>query len=128
MRSWILLGVLVLSTLMCLFAQQSDSPAPPRSGSEPGESSSRATQIDISPPENDAKDHPESGSVVSDAEASNTDVQEFHPWDPHRAMKDLEVGDFYFKRKNYRARWIGIKKRCCTSLMTRWPILALDNV
>jgi tetratricopeptide (TPR) repeat protein len=26
-----------------------------------------------------------------------------HPWDPHKAMKDIEVGDFYFKRKNYRA-------------------------
>jgi Flp pilus assembly protein TadD len=31
------------------------------------------------------------------------DVSEFHPWDPHRAAKDVEVGDFYFKRKNYRA-------------------------
>lgn len=24
-----------------------------------------------------------------------------HPWDPHKAAKDVEVGDFYFKRKNY---------------------------
>jgi tetratricopeptide (TPR) repeat protein len=41
---------------------------------------------------------------VSDAEADGAgDVQEFHPWDPHKAAKDLEVGDFYFKRKNYRA-------------------------
>ena len=31
------------------------------------------------------------------------DVSEFHPWDPHKAAKDIEVGDFYFKRKNYRA-------------------------
>ena len=31
------------------------------------------------------------------------DVSEFHPWDPHKAGKDIEVGDFYFKRKNYRA-------------------------
>jgi Flp pilus assembly protein TadD len=30
-------------------------------------------------------------------------VQEFHPWDPHKAAKSVEVGDFYFKRKNYRA-------------------------
>jgi tetratricopeptide (TPR) repeat protein len=30
-------------------------------------------------------------------------VQELHPYDPHRALKDIEVGDFYFKRKNYRA-------------------------
>jgi regulator of sirC expression with transglutaminase-like and TPR domain len=26
-----------------------------------------------------------------------------HPWDPHKAMKDIDVGDFYFKRKNYKA-------------------------
>ena len=30
-------------------------------------------------------------------------VSEFHPWNPHKAAKDIEVGDFYFKRKNYRA-------------------------
>jgi tetratricopeptide (TPR) repeat protein len=26
-----------------------------------------------------------------------------HPWDPHKADKNVEVGDFYFKRKNYSA-------------------------
>ena len=26
-----------------------------------------------------------------------------HHWDPHKALKDIEVGDFYFKRKNYAA-------------------------
>lgn len=26
-----------------------------------------------------------------------------HPWNPHKAAKDVEVGDFYFRRKNYRA-------------------------
>lgn len=26
---------------------------------------------------------------------------EFHPFDPHKAAKDIEVGDYYFKRKNY---------------------------
>jgi len=31
------------------------------------------------------------------------DAGEIHPWDPHKAAKDIEVGDFYFKRKNYRA-------------------------
>ena len=30
-------------------------------------------------------------------------VQEFHPWNPMKAMKAIEVGDFYFKRKNYKA-------------------------
>jgi len=35
--------------------------------------------------------------------AAGADVGEFHPWDPHKAAKDVEVGDFYFRRKNYRA-------------------------
>lgn len=28
---------------------------------------------------------------------------ETKPWNPHKAAKDIEVGDFYAKRKNYRA-------------------------
>jgi tetratricopeptide (TPR) repeat protein len=31
------------------------------------------------------------------------DVSEMQVWDPHRAMKNVEVGDFYFKKGNYRA-------------------------
>jgi len=79
---------------------------PPRSDrdQEAGESSSRDTRIDLSPPKNDAKDHPNSNVAASDAgEESSADVQEFHPYDPHRALKDIEVGDFYFKKRNYRA-------------------------
>ena len=30
-------------------------------------------------------------------------ITELHSWDPHKAAKNVEVGDFYFKRKNYRA-------------------------
>src|ERR1700693_3082466 len=71
---------------------------------EPGVSSSRDTKIDITPPKDDAKAHPNSTSAVADAEnEAASDVQEMHPWDPHKAAKDVEVGDFYFKRKNYRA-------------------------
>jgi tetratricopeptide (TPR) repeat protein len=85
---------------------------PPRSdrvnvgdlGSDIGESSSKDTQVDLSPPADDSKKHPESSESLSDAEAETsggTTVGEFHPWDPHKAAKDVEVGDFYFKRKNY---------------------------
>lgn len=79
--------------------QQDDSKTQTR---ESEESSSKDTRIDLSPPANDTKSHPNSGVAVYDAEQPN-DVQEFHPWDPHKAAKDVEVGDFYFKRKNYRA-------------------------
>ncbi len=65
---------------------------PPRSD----ESSSKQTQIDISPPNDDAKQHPA-------ADLSDTGVDEFTPWNPMKAMKDIEVGDFYYKQENYRA-------------------------
>ena len=79
---------------------------PPRSerSREAGESSSRDTRIDLSPPPNDAKDHPNSTLPAEDTdENASGDVREFHPFDPHRALKDIEVGDFYFKKKNYSA-------------------------
>jgi tetratricopeptide (TPR) repeat protein len=95
---------------------------PPRSdtvnagdwGEAPGESSSKDTQVDLSAPD-DAKpraaapsSNPAANSdVLKDegtaASSDNGDVGEFHPWDPHKAAKDVEVGDFYFKRKNYKA-------------------------
>jgi tetratricopeptide (TPR) repeat protein len=86
--------------------------APPRSdtvnandlGDQPGESSSKDTLIDLSPPVDDDKAHPQTSEVVKDGQhtSGNSDVGEFHPWNPHKAAKDIEVGDFYFKRKNYR--------------------------
>ena len=69
------------------------------------ESSSRDTRIDTSPPKDDAQNHPNSAEAVSDLTpppADNSDVQEFHPWNPYRANKDIQVGDFYFRRKNYK--------------------------
>jgi tetratricopeptide (TPR) repeat protein len=88
--------------------------APPRSdrvnvddlGPGVGESSSKDTQADLSPPVDDAKAHPQSSAAVADAEAKvlgSGGITEFRTWDPHRAAKNVEVGDFYFKRKNYRA-------------------------
>jgi tetratricopeptide (TPR) repeat protein len=75
-------------------------------GPAKGESSSKDTQVDLSPPSDDSKLHPESSSAVANAEAEALapgGINELHAWDPHRAAKDVEVGDFYFKRKNYRA-------------------------
>ncbi len=67
---------------------------------EAGESSSRDTRIDLSPPKDDAKDHPSRGAVIPDAAG---DVAEMHAWNPYRAVKDDEVGDYYFREKNYKA-------------------------
>jgi tetratricopeptide (TPR) repeat protein len=72
-----------------------------------GESSSRDTRVDLSPPRDDAKSHPGSKDAVADLDgtpspADTSGVQEFHPWNPMKAAKDIEVGDYYFKRKNYK--------------------------
>ncbi len=73
--------------------------SPPRSDNVPAEeSSSKETQIDVSPPADDAKKHPEAG--LGDA----SDVDEFTPYNPMKAMKCVEIGDFYFKvKQNYPA-------------------------
>ncbi|MFZ0771081.1 MAG: hypothetical protein WCA49_03990 [Candidatus Sulfotelmatobacter sp.] len=136
MRRWLWLGLL-LGLSGAAWAQQDGAPssspssssangdaakqartpnlAPPRSdrvqaddlGSELGQSSSKDTQLDLSPPEDDDKAHPQSSAALAEAEAEmlggKSGITEFHTWDPHKAAKSIEVGDFYFKRKNYRA-------------------------
>ena len=81
---------------------------PPRSdtvnvkdlGDEAGESSSKEDPVDLSPPPDDAKTHPHSSDILEDE--GSGDTGELRPWDPHKAAKDVEVGDFYFKvKKNY---------------------------
>src|SRR5437879_7882499 len=68
-----------------------------------GVRSSKDTKNDLSPPPNDAAKHPDSSSAGGDDEEDVSGVMEVKKWDPHRAEKDVEVGDFYFKRKNYSA-------------------------
>jgi len=69
---------------------------PPRSDQAgPDESSSKDTEIDISPPAGDLKDHPGADLDTGDSE--------FTPWNPFKAMKSVEVGDYYFKVENYPA-------------------------
>ena len=74
-------------------------PPPPRSQpvEDPDESSSRDTLIDLS--------DPDSAPPVSSEgdEAADSDVQEMHSYDPHRAEHNVEVGDYLMKRKSYRA-------------------------
>jgi len=108
-----MIGVSCLVVLFSLstFAQDDSASAQPTSQRDKSddsarqaeESSSKDTRVDLSPPSDDQKNHPQSGAAMVDAEDAASDVQEMHPWDPHKAAKDIEVGDFYYKRKNYRA-------------------------
>ncbi len=105
----LLLGFSAVSSLL---AQDDTSSAPGQvrqsdssSASREAEiSSSKDTRIDLTPPKDDAKNHPDSSVAIVDSEGSadDSDVEEMHAWDPHKAAKDIEVGDYYFKRQNYR--------------------------
>lgn len=83
--------VLLAAMLTPAWAQS----APPRS--DAGESSSKDTKIDLSAPPG------EEGLDLRGGEVDTSDVRELKPWDPHKADKNVEVGDYYFRRKNYAA-------------------------
>lgn len=91
MKRLIGLIVLLVSLGLAAFAQEPTANAPPRSD----ESSSKDTKVDLRPPMGDAASHPSSGIAE--------EVLEVYTWDPHKAEKHVEVGDFYEKRKNYQA-------------------------
>ena len=103
--------LLLAFVLLCAgtlgFTQQPSSDQSSERNREAQESSSRDTRVDTRPPKDDAKSHPASKAAVADMvggdNADIPDIQEFHPWNPMKAMKNVEVGDYYFKRKNYRA-------------------------
>ena len=60
-------------------------------GSATGESSSRDSAIDL-----EARPEKEEAKTAEDPSV-------LKPWDPHKAAKDVEVGQYYLKLKNYRA-------------------------
>ena len=66
----------------------------PTGGSVSGESSSKDTQIDTDIRPDKDKEEPA---------APAEDETVLRPWDPHKAAKDVEVGQYYLKLKNYRA-------------------------
>jgi tetratricopeptide (TPR) repeat protein len=61
------------------------------------ESSSRDNIIDLQPPRGDTK------RPVRTDDDEVAGVGEMKPWNPHRAAKNVEVGEYHFKNKNYKA-------------------------
>jgi len=79
-------------------------PTPGRNQSAPrsdADSSSNDTKADLSPPGESGGVPPANPSTS--AKAAPGGIQEVRPWDPHKADKDVEVGDYYMRLKNYRA-------------------------
>ena len=70
---------------------RSDAPQLDRTPNPNSESSSEQSRTDLSPPRADDLAHPENGAAGA------------HEWNPLRAMKDVEVGTFYYNAGNYKA-------------------------
>jgi len=102
-----LLVSLLLWAAAPILAQHPSSDQTSERNREAQESSSRDTKVDTRPPKDDAKNHPDSKGAVAglvvEEKGGASEIGEFKPWDPMKALKDVEVGDFYFRRKNYRA-------------------------
>jgi len=119
MRSALLHAFVLLLFSGMIAAQDSGQNQPPSKAdqdksrersAEAGESSSRDTRIDIAPPKDDVKTHPNSSTAPTPLSPGNPedmtdmtgDVQEMHPWNPYRAGKDDEVAEYYLKTGNYK--------------------------
>ena len=107
LRVWLILvaAFVLLPFFPAKLAAQDDDSAPAKADDASRQtemSSSTDTRIDISPPKDDIKNHPNSTVPSIDSDDTPSDTEELHPWDPHKAAKDIEVGDYYFKRKNYK--------------------------
>jgi tetratricopeptide (TPR) repeat protein len=74
--------------------QQPEQPAPPAPQLEQRESSSNDSRINL-----DAQPRPPQPAET----AGDPDDKLLLPYDPHRAEKDIEVGNYYLRLKNYRA-------------------------
>jgi len=124
MGMWAKLAIAcVLASALCSSAQtapkqdqqnqnQSSGPqanqAPPRSQPNtaprgPGDSSSRET------------------NPVAGPEVPDDSVTEFHSWDPHKAQKDVEIGDFYLSARTIVRRSAATARRYSTSPVTPSP-------
>lgn len=65
------------------------------------ESSSRENIIDLAPPKREKLNKDAAADNIEIAPAEG--VNELTPWNPHKAMKAVEVGDFYYRDKKYTA-------------------------
>lgn len=67
----------------------------------PSESSSKDTEFPEAESERAAR--AAAAGNNSSAASNRSDVRELRPYNPHKADQNVEIGDFYFKRNNYRA-------------------------
>jgi len=95
---------LVLASALCSSAQtapkgpqdQEQSAAPQASQGPPH---SQPNAVPRGPGDSSSRD----SNPIAGPEEPDDSVTELHSWDPHKAQKDVEIGNFYFKHENYHA-------------------------
>lgn len=75
---------------------QNQSTAPPSNQAPPR---SEPTPAPRGPEDSSSRD----ADAVPAPEEPDDSVTELHSWNPHQAQKNVEIGDFYYKRENYHA-------------------------
>jgi tetratricopeptide (TPR) repeat protein len=103
---WLL--ILFLLSFVSLGVAQDQSPdnqphIVPRNLPQPKEEPTPASQPGDSSSKDAATILEEGGRNPSDHRTAGSTVTEMLPYDPHKAAKDVEVGVYYLKHKNYRA-------------------------
>ena len=83
---------------------------------KPARARAKTPRSIISAPKGDAKQHPNSGVA--------NEVLELRPYNPHKAQKAIEVGDFYFRRENFRAALSRYQELCSGSPVMPSPPLS----
>lgn len=113
--------LLVLTLTSCALAQSTPSKDQEQSGPLTSQPLPRSgdQRVPRGPNDSSSRDNKQPDIVE---EAPDDSVNEMHPWDPHKAMKNLEVGDYYFKQHNYNAAL----SRYCEALSYK-PNDALSN-
>jgi tetratricopeptide (TPR) repeat protein len=108
MKSFCSLLLLSLVSLACLCSaqerSQDDQPhVVPRNLPEPKEEPTPVPQQGESSSKESQTNGRGTGRTSSNAGDNQGSVHELKEFDPHKAAKDVEVGEYYLKRKNYRA-------------------------
>jgi tetratricopeptide (TPR) repeat protein len=113
--------LIVLALTGCVLGQSTSNKDQDQSGPLTSQPLPRSggQRVPRGPNDSSSRDNKEPDIVE---EAPDDSVNEMHPWDPHKAMKNLEIGDYYFKQHNYNAAL----SRYCEAL-TYKPNDALSN-
>jgi tetratricopeptide (TPR) repeat protein len=119
MKSYIYLALFLMASFVVAQAQNPNSPddqpniqpkklpkgatVPENQTTPQGDSTNKPVVGSAGPGESSSKDSTVDFNAQPKPKEPGPDEAKQYPFDPHRAGKDIEVGEFYLKKQNYRA-------------------------